>query len=407
MRHKAAGLLSSCIVMGAACSGSSDAMSAAGAPVGGKAAQMGSAADAGAASASSSSAAGSSNGPGQFPGAGTGNAGQSLPSGMVCDAVAGEHNTRIVKPVLKCLLPAKGTKPAATLEQVLECASGKDAVHLRLTFDPAFVDNTFGTGSIGWPHRRGHTFLKDLIKSDHAELMASDATGKQVVRFKLDYVSADASTPSGFGSLGVRGGDGSMITGDPAWIVAWNTSISRNMNERGYASYTIDSPATDASYTPNPKAPEWDYRVVYEAWIDLAAFGSAGFGDATIESVHASPSKSGEDTLIVKPGKCPPPECPPDDPRCAGTGGVGGSPTECPPDDPRCAGTGGVGGSPTECPPDDPRCAGSGGVGGGKPDAGVCPPDDPQCTGTGTVAGAPAKDPPPDCPREDPSCTPE
>jgi hypothetical protein len=290
---------------------------------------------------------------------------------------------------------------------VLECASGKDAVHLRLTFDPDFVDNTFGTGSIGWPHRRGHTFLKDLIKSDHAELMASNAMGDEVVRFKLDYVSADPSAKSGYGSLGVRGGDGKMISGDPAWILAWNTSISRNMNERGYASYTVDSPATDASYTPNPSAPDWDYRVVYEAWIDLAAFGSSGFGDASIESVHASPSKSGEDTVIVKPGKCPPPECPPDDPRCAGSGGTGGSSTECPPDDPRCAGSGGTGGSSTECPPDDPRCAGSGGVGGGKPDAGTCPPDDLQCTRTGTVAGAPAKDPPPDCPASDPSCTPE
>ena len=303
---------------------------------------------------------------------------------MVCDAVARERNTRIVKPVTKCLLPPKGTKPAATLEQVLECASGRDAVHLRLTFDPAFVDNTFGAGSIGWPHRRGHTFVKDLTKSDHAELMVSDANGREVAHFKLDYVSPDPSAHSGYASLGVRGGDGAMIAGDPAWIVEWNTSISRNLNERGYASYTVDSPATDAKYTPNAQAPEWDYRVVYEAWIDVAAFGSAGFGDATIESVHASPAKSGEDTVIVKPGDCPPPECPPDDPRCAGSGGVGGGVSECPPDDPRCAGYAGAGGKGSDCPPDDP-----------------------QCTLPGTVAGAPAKEPAPDCPREDPSCSPE
>lgn len=391
MRWRAAGLLSSCVWIGA-CSSAGSHASLGSDVAAGQAAQATDSGGRAGGSSGGQGAAMSSNGSSnanasQFPGAGTSNAGQPLPSGMVCDSVAGEHNTRIVKPVLKCLLPPKGAMPAATLEQVLECASGKDAVHLRLTFDPAFVDNTFGTGSIGWPHKRGHTFDKDLIKSDHAELMASDADGKEVVHFKLDYVSADPNAPSGYGSLGVRGGDGAMITGDPVWIVQWNTSISRNLNERGYKSYTVDSPATDDKYTPNPMAPEWDYRVVYEAWIDIAAFGSAGFGDATIESVHASPSKSGEDTVTVKPGKCPPPECAPDDPRCAGYAGAGGS--------------------ASECPPDDPHCAGSGGTGGGKPDAGVCPPDDPHCTGIGTVAGSPAKDPPPDCPREDPSCTPQ
>jgi hypothetical protein len=386
MRWNAAGIVSSFVLIGTACGAGSGGGSAAGVgdAVGGKGGVSARPSGAG-----GTAAANGSMGSSQFPGSGTSNAGQPLPAGMVCDSVAGQHVTHLPQPVLKCLLPVNAQKPAATLEQVLECASGKDAVHLRLTFDPAFVDNTFGAGSIGWPHRRGHTFVKDLTKSDHAELMASDASGKEVVHFKLDYVSPDPTAASGYGSLGVRGGDGAMITGDPAWIVAWNTSISRNLTERGYKSYTVDSPATDAAYTPNPLAPAWDYRVVYEAWIDVAAFGGAGFGDATIESVHASPSKSGEDTLTVKPGKCPPGECAPDDPRCAGY-----------------AGSGGVGGA-TECPPDDPHCAGyagSGGVGGGSPD---CPPDDPQCTRTGTIGGAPAKEPPPACPREDPSCTPD
>ena len=63
-------------------------------------------------------------------------------------------------------------------------------------------------------------------------------------------------------------------------IVDFNTSISRNFNERGYGTYTVDSPATDADYTPNAAAPDWDFRVVYEAWIDVDAFGASGFGDA-------------------------------------------------------------------------------------------------------------------------------
>lgn len=357
----------------------------------------GSSARPGAAGSSNSTNPGGGNQPGPsgsvpiFPGAGTGNGSMPLVGGMICDAVAGQHNTKVVKPMTGCLLAPNRAAAAATLEQVLECASGHDAVHLRLTFDPAFVDNTYGVNSIGWPHKRGHTFDRDLIKSDHAEIIVNDAAGAVAVRFKLDYVSADPSRPSGYGSLGVRGGDGAMEVGDPAWIVAWNTSISRNLNERGYASYTVDSPATDADYTPNPQAPEWDFRVVYEAWVDVAAFGNAGFGGATIEYVHASPAKGGEDTLHVKPGDCP---CEPDDKRCTPPttipdGGV------CEPDDPKCTGTGGTG-QPDGgvCEPDDPKCTGTGGVGGsGGPDASVCEPDDPKCTGTGGVSGRPAEAP--------------
>src|SRR5690606_26192178 len=83
----------------------------------------------------------------------------------------------------------------------------------------------------------------------------------------------------------------------------------------------------------NPDAPNWEYRVVYEVWIDLAAFGSAGFGQAYIESVHASPSKLASNTDIVEPTPSPPewdePYCPPsviqEGRNCFDQGG------ECPP----------------------------------------------------------------------------
>jgi len=360
----------------------------------------------------------------RFPGSGTGNAGAALPGGNVCDAVVKTRHQHLVTPATKCM-KAKGTDHlAATLEQVLECVDGTDTIHLRLTFDPGFVDNTYGTGSIGWPRKRGHTFVKDLTKSDHAEITVRSSSGAPTLQFKLDYVSEQASAPSGFGSLGVKGGDGSMIVGEADWIVQWNTSISRNLNERGYGKYTVDSPATDSAYTPNPETPEWDYRVVYEAWIDVAAFGGAAFGDADISFVHASPAKSENDTLKVEPGDCPPPFCQPDDPKCAGTGGVGGSSSDCGPDDPECVGSGGVGGSSSGCGPDDPECVGSGGVGGSSTNCGPddpqctgqggvggrasdCGPDDPECFRTGGVAGAPEKPPVPTCPPEQPGCSPE
>jgi hypothetical protein len=150
----------------------------------------------------------------------------------------------------------------------------------------------------------GHSFM-DLVGSDHAELAATDADGNEVIRFKLDYLSPSRAATSGYGTLGVSGGDGRMIAGDESAIVDFMTSLDRNLNERGYAKYTVDSPATDDKYTPNPDTPNWDYRVVYEVWIDIKAFGDAGFGGATIEYVHASPSKGDTDTITVHRGDCP------------------------------------------------------------------------------------------------------
>jgi hypothetical protein len=143
----------------------------------------------------------------------------------------------------------------------------------------------------------------------------NDGAGTKVMDFNVDYISADPSKPCGYGTLGVSGGDGGMLLGDPSHILAASTSLDRNLNGCGYCSYTVDSPATDDSYTPNPATPNWDYRVVYEVWIDPAAFGPAGFGSALVEFVHASPAKADSDTVYVKSGPCPPdwdvPYCPP------------------------------------------------------------------------------------------------
>jgi len=346
----------------------------------------------------------------RFPGSGTSDAGDPLPNGMVCDYVPGAPSP-IPEAVQECYYDVNDPnrdQPAAILEQVLECVEGVDAVHLRLTFHPTFVDNTYGANAVGWSDEQaammeppmmpppmmgmggkapkppkggkgGHTFM-DLVGSDHAEILVKDDNGDVVVHFKLDYLSQDAASDSGYGSLGVLGGEGKMLVGNPAHVVQWTTSQDRNMNERGYADYTTDSPATDASYTPNSETPEWDYRVVYEAWIDLEAFGDVGFGGATIEFVHASPSKGASNTIEVVPGDCPP--CPDNDPDAD----CGETPPPPPPPPPGCidldpdtfcgeagapsAGNGGNGGS-----------AGSGTAGNGGDQVEYCQehPEDPTC----------------------------
>lgn len=222
--------------------------------------------------------------------------------------------------------------PLATIEQVVEVIGGKRIVHLRITFDPAFVDNTYGANACcGWPvadtttdpapgmmmpgmmqpgmmpkpkpGKGGHTF-DDLVGSDHVELLLTDGAGNTVMDFKIDYITADTSSSCGYRDLGVKGGEGKVITGNASAVLGAATSIDRNLNGCGYC-YTTDSPATDENYTPNPDAPAWDYRVVYEVWLDLDAFGSAGFGQAYIENVHASPSKLENNTVEVTASPCP------------------------------------------------------------------------------------------------------
>jgi hypothetical protein len=199
--------------------------------------------------------------------------------------------------------------PAATIEYLSETAGGQSYYRFRITFDPAFVDNTYGANAIGWG-TKGHTF-KDLVGSDHAELSLFDGGSALVSMFDLDYITANSASACGYGALGVRGGEGKMLTGDATYILAATTSLDRDLNGCGYCrsaacggDCTVDSPATDAAYTPNPSAPAWDYRVIYEVWVDAAVFAGKGFGGASITFVHASPSKASSNTVSVTPRPC-------------------------------------------------------------------------------------------------------
>jgi hypothetical protein len=208
----------------------------------------------------------------------------------------------------QCFYPSgtsggSGSMPAATFEYRLEAIEGVDQLHVRLTFSPDFVDNSYGAGAIGWPS--GHKFA-ELVGSDHAELALFDKASVEKLHFKLDYLSKSSSAPSGYACLGVSGGEGRMLLGDASLVTKAMSSLDRNLNERGYASFLVDSPATDAGYAPPKTAPHWDFRVVYEAWIENSAFASAGFGNVELAFVHASPSKARSNTLPVTPGPCPP-----------------------------------------------------------------------------------------------------
>lgn len=313
-------------------------------------------------SGGSSGTASGSSGPPGFTGSGT--AGVPLESGCGPDTAnecggacernrAGGGPTTVLRPpAALCFAGSEDPtpeNPTALIEQVIETIDGVAMVHLRITFDPSFVDNTYGANaSSGWGAKEpatdpmggmmmppkmgkgGHTF-NDLVGSDHLELLLTDGSGATVMDFKIDYVSADDGSPCGYGSLGVTGGEGKVIQGDASAVLGVATSIGRNLNGCGYC-YTEDAPLTDDAYTANADAPNWDYRVVYEVWIALDAFGSAGFGQAYIQNVHASPSKLDTNTVEVSASPCPPgwdsPFCPPE---LVQPDGSCGAETECPP----------------------------------------------------------------------------
>lgn len=185
-------------------------------------------------------------------------------------------------------------------------AVSADAVDIEITFNPHFVDNTYGTGSsIGWPHKRGHTF-NDLVGSDHVELSVVNGDGDTVFYGKLDLISPSEQAVSGYACLGPLGGDGEIKIGDPSTIISFGGSLDDNLNYYGYSDMTVNSPQTDSTYSVNPDYPYWQYYVQYRLTLDIDIFGNSGYGEVRMTSVHASPAKEDKETIIVEDG--PPPE---------------------------------------------------------------------------------------------------
>ncbi len=176
-------------------------------------------------------------------------------------------------------------------------ASGNIVV--KLVVDKNLNDNTYGTNAIGWP--KDHKF-KDLVGSDKARFVFKNKSGDIILDFDLDYISGDKNSSSGYACLGVDGGDGKMHTGNSAYVINYNSSLSRNFNEFGYV-LTTNSPATDENYTVNPSYPDWIYEMIYEVTIDKAAFGTDGFGSVSVPELHNSPHKIG-DKNAVEPEFC-------------------------------------------------------------------------------------------------------
>jgi hypothetical protein len=185
--------------------------------------------------------------------------------------------------------------------------------NLNIVYDqfPAPNDNSYGVNAVGWPN--GHTF-GNLTGSDKAGIQLRDQNGVVRLSFNMDYLSADASKPSGYGSLGVTGGDGGMVVGTSSGITV-TTSLAKNLNnvnipglfnashvqQFGSVNVLVNSPPTDAAHQTynisDPTLAGWDFHDTYFATISAAKLASIGFNPATwtvepnLTVLHNSPAK--------------------------------------------------------------------------------------------------------------------
>jgi hypothetical protein len=185
---------------------------------------------------------------------------------------------------------------------------------LNIKYDqfPAPNDNSYGVNAVGWTSH-DHKF-NDLVGSDHAGFQLVDGNGVIKLQFNVDYLSANASAPSGYASLGVNGGDGKMLVGTATGISA-TTSLDKNLNninipglfnaahvqQFGSVNLFIDSPPTDAAHLTynisDPTLAGWDFHNTYFVTVTAAKLASIGFDPNTwkvepsLTQLHNSPAK--------------------------------------------------------------------------------------------------------------------
>ncbi len=133
--------------------------------------------------------------------------------------------------------------------------------------------------------------------------------------FQLDYLTAKTGTPSGYANLGATGGEGKINLGQAGWLLDWNSSLARNLNDTGLCvngnctsngvNLIVDSPPADSNFVvTNPAFKDWNFTNSYEVTVSGAAFGTVGFGSVKVPQVHNSPAKTG--TNAVAPVPCVP-----------------------------------------------------------------------------------------------------
>ena len=209
------------------------------------------------------------------------------------------YTATTIPPVTECApINNVDTKVGTLITQVL--ATGD----IKVTYiqEQNVNDNRYGTGATaatGWP--RHHNF-SDLVGSDEARFAFTNGSGATVLDFQVDYISAatKAIFPSGYGTLGVSGGDGKMLVGSAANVLSATTSLTENLKQLQFVSgFLVNSPPETAPNSNISIPAGWDYYDTYTVVVSRAAFGAAGFGGVTLVGLHDSPPKLAPNNLIT------------------------------------------------------------------------------------------------------------
>jgi len=218
------------------------------------------------------------------------------------------HNS----PPKPCPCPTSSVDPEPTLTAV----TNADGTTSTITFTQSLAvnDNSYGTGNDPSWGTKVHTF-GNLTGSDKAQFVITKP-GQPQYNFTLDYVSAKTGAPSGYGSLGPTGGDGSISVGTvgPGGVISWTTSIDENMNKTpanggcfGVGTWTVNSPTSPGK----PECATWNFVDSYTVVV-AGTFTQADVdaGLISVPLVHNSPAK---------PTTCPGGTKPPGTPKLAVT----------------------------------------------------------------------------------------
>ncbi len=142
--------------------------------------------------------------------------------------------------------------------------------------DPSQTDNTYGRGSSSnWGGQQRN--FSDMLSGQAAEFKFLDAKGNTVLDVATDYISQSKSFPSGYGTLGISGGNGTVISGSGSHVISCDTTLSHNLNQSSsFYKCTQDSPSSSS----------WDNVSGYTIVVDGKTFGSAGWGGVAIPECH-------------------------------------------------------------------------------------------------------------------------
>ena len=162
-------------------------------------------------------------------------------------------------PITTTTTTTTSSTPAATIEYLHETAAGQAYYRFRITFDPAFVDNTYGVNAIGWATEGPHVQGPGRQRSRRA--VAVRRHGRRWSRCSTSTTSPPIRRrPAATARWASAAAKARCWSATRATCSRSTTSLDRNLNGCGYCKSaacggdcTVDSPATDAQLHAQPR----------------------------------------------------------------------------------------------------------------------------------------------------------